>query len=141
MQFVFFLLSFLQSFLSALELQDLEAMSRCWITQSLLLFRRKTTFVVQPHISCLTFILVFTCREKVVQDKADPISIYLDEVKAEQILSLTNNVLLLISLQTPVIRKLMKSCQFYNYFYCILMVIYVYVYLYISLSISLYICI
>ncbi|XP_029305021.1 probable E3 ubiquitin-protein ligase TRIML1 [Cottoperca gobio] len=42
-------------------------------------------------------------------NRTDPSSVSLDEVKADQILSLTNNMLLLISSQTPIIRKLTKS--------------------------------
>lgn len=62
-----------------------------------------------PHPRVL--ILRSSCRERVLQSKADPVSINLDQVKAEQILSLTHDVLLLINSQTPVIRKLLKSCQ------------------------------
>lgn len=47
-----------------------------------------------------------------VLDQSDPSSVSLDEAKAEQILSLTNNMLLLVCSQTPLIRKLLKSCQF-----------------------------
>ncbi|XP_070697710.1 probable E3 ubiquitin-protein ligase TRIML1 [Pempheris klunzingeri] len=39
----------------------------------------------------------------------DPSSVSLDEVKADQILSLTNNMLLLICSQTPIIKNLIKS--------------------------------
>ncbi|XP_035028355.1 probable E3 ubiquitin-protein ligase TRIML1 [Hippoglossus stenolepis] len=39
----------------------------------------------------------------------DPSSVNLDEAKAEQILSLTNNMLLLICSQTPIMKKLIKS--------------------------------
>uniref|UniRef100_A0A671X281 B30.2/SPRY domain-containing protein n=2 Tax=Sparus aurata TaxID=8175 RepID=A0A671X281_SPAAU len=44
-----------------------------------------------------------------VLNRTDPISVSLDEVKADQILSLTNNMLLLICSQTPIIKKLYKS--------------------------------
>ncbi|XP_041803998.1 probable E3 ubiquitin-protein ligase TRIML1 [Chelmon rostratus] len=44
-----------------------------------------------------------------VLNRTDPISVSLDEVKADQILSLTNNMLLLICSQTPIIKKLIKS--------------------------------
>lgn len=44
-------------------------------------------------------------------NRTDPSSVNLDEAKAEQILSLTNNMLLLICSQTPIIKKLIKSCQ------------------------------
>ncbi|XP_078017047.1 putative E3 ubiquitin-protein ligase TRIML1, partial [Epinephelus lanceolatus] len=42
-------------------------------------------------------------------NRTDPSSVSLDEVKADQILSLTNNMLLLISSQTPLMKKLTKS--------------------------------
>ncbi|XP_054456742.1 probable E3 ubiquitin-protein ligase TRIML1 [Anoplopoma fimbria] len=42
-------------------------------------------------------------------NRTDPSSVSLDEVKADQILSLTNNMLLLISSQTPIIKKLTNS--------------------------------
>ncbi|XP_042342096.1 probable E3 ubiquitin-protein ligase TRIML1 [Plectropomus leopardus] len=42
-------------------------------------------------------------------NRTDPSSVSLDEVKADQILSLANNMLLLISSQTPIIKKLAKS--------------------------------
>lgn len=45
-------------------------------------------------------------------NRTDPSSVSLDEVKADQILSLTNNMLLLISSQTPLMKKLTNSCQF-----------------------------
>lgn len=45
----------------------------------------------------------------------DPISVSLDQVKAEQILSLTDNVLQLVCSQTPVIKRLIKSCQSTRY--------------------------
>ncbi|KAM9364939.1 putative E3 ubiquitin-protein ligase TRIML1 [Pholidichthys leucotaenia] len=44
-----------------------------------------------------------------VLNRTDPASVSLDEAKADQILSLTNNMLLLISSQTPIIKKLIKS--------------------------------
>lgn len=50
-------------------------------------------------------------------NRTDPSSVSLDEVKADQILSLTNSMLLLISSQTPIIKKLFKSCQFTHYIY------------------------
>lgn len=52
-------------------------------------------------------------------NRTDLISVSLDEVKADQILNLTNNMLLLISSQTPLIKKLIESCQFSHYFYSI----------------------
>lgn len=42
----------------------------------------------------------------------DPNSVSLDEAKADQILSTTNDLLLLISSQTPTIRKLLQCCQY-----------------------------
>ncbi|KAE8280410.1 Zinc-binding protein A33 [Larimichthys crocea] len=42
-------------------------------------------------------------------NRTDPISVSLDEVKADQILNLTNNMLLLIRSQTPIIKNLIKS--------------------------------
>ncbi|KAM3863015.1 putative E3 ubiquitin-protein ligase TRIML1 [Diretmus argenteus] len=42
-------------------------------------------------------------------NRTDPGSVSLDEVKADQILSLTNNMLLLIRSQTPITKKLIKS--------------------------------
>lgn len=45
-------------------------------------------------------------------NQSDPRSVSLDEAKAEQILNLANNMLLLICSQTPIIRTLNKSCQF-----------------------------
>nr|XP_043902440.1 probable E3 ubiquitin-protein ligase TRIML1 isoform X1 [Solea senegalensis] len=47
-----------------------------------------------------------------VLSRTDPSSVSLDEAKAEQILSLTNNMLLLICSQTPIMKTLIKSCQF-----------------------------
>ncbi|XP_029377644.1 probable E3 ubiquitin-protein ligase TRIML1 [Echeneis naucrates] len=44
-----------------------------------------------------------------VLNRTDPSSVNLDEAKAEQILSLTNNMLLLISSQTPIMKKLIES--------------------------------
>lgn len=52
-------------------------------------------------------------------NRTDPISVSLDEVKADQILSLTNNMLLLICSQTPIIKKLVKSCQFTHYIHSV----------------------
>ncbi|KAI4889255.1 hypothetical protein NFI96_009414 [Prochilodus magdalenae] len=40
----------------------------------------------------------------------DPALVRLDEVKAEQILDLTNNLLLFIRSQTPIVKRLLKSC-------------------------------
>ncbi|KAG9274872.1 E3 ubiquitin-protein ligase TRIM39 isoform X1 [Astyanax mexicanus] len=40
----------------------------------------------------------------------DPSLVKLDEVKAEQILDLTNNLLLFIRSQTPIAKRLLKSC-------------------------------
>lgn len=45
-------------------------------------------------------------------NRTDPSSVNLDEAKAEQVLSLTNNMLLLICSQTPIMKKLIHSCQF-----------------------------
>ncbi|XP_041866099.1 zinc-binding protein A33-like [Melanotaenia boesemani] len=42
-------------------------------------------------------------------NQSDPSSVSLDEAKAEQIINLTNSMLLLISSQTPLIKKLLKS--------------------------------
>ncbi|XP_071778703.2 putative E3 ubiquitin-protein ligase TRIML1 [Centroberyx gerrardi] len=42
-------------------------------------------------------------------NRTDPSSVNLDEAKADQILSLTNNMLLLIRSQTPITKKLIKS--------------------------------
>ncbi|XP_028279851.1 probable E3 ubiquitin-protein ligase TRIML1 [Parambassis ranga] len=42
-------------------------------------------------------------------NRSDPSSVSLDEAKAEQILSLTNNMLLLMCSQTPIIKNLIKS--------------------------------
>ncbi|KAM6922784.1 putative E3 ubiquitin-protein ligase TRIML1, partial [Lycodopsis pacificus] len=42
-------------------------------------------------------------------NRTDPSSVSLDDVKADQILGLTNNMLLLISSQTPIIKKFTKS--------------------------------
>ncbi|XP_076747979.1 zinc-binding protein A33 [Maylandia zebra] len=42
-------------------------------------------------------------------NQTDPSSVSLDEAKAEQIISLTNNMLLLVCSQTPMIKKLIKS--------------------------------
>nr|XP_020452480.1 probable E3 ubiquitin-protein ligase TRIML1 [Monopterus albus] len=42
-------------------------------------------------------------------NRTDPSSVSLDEAKAEQILSLTNNMLVLICSQTPIIKKLVNS--------------------------------
>uniref|UniRef100_UPI0037E7A0F3 probable E3 ubiquitin-protein ligase TRIML1 n=1 Tax=Semicossyphus pulcher TaxID=241346 RepID=UPI0037E7A0F3 len=42
-------------------------------------------------------------------NRTDPSSVNLDEAKAEQILNLTNNMLLLVCSQTPIIKKLMQS--------------------------------
>ncbi|XP_058507477.1 probable E3 ubiquitin-protein ligase TRIML1 isoform X2 [Solea solea] len=44
-----------------------------------------------------------------VLSRTDPSSVSLDEAKAEQILSLTNNMLLLICSQTPIMKTLIKS--------------------------------
>lgn len=51
-------------------------------------------------------------------NRTDPSSVSLDEVKADQILSLTINMLLLISSQTPLMKKLTKSCQFTFFLKC-----------------------
>ncbi|KAM6915849.1 putative E3 ubiquitin-protein ligase TRIML1 [Xenentodon cancila] len=42
-------------------------------------------------------------------NQSDPSNVRLDEAKADQILSLSNNMLLLICSQTPLIKKLLKS--------------------------------
>ncbi|XP_067465737.1 probable E3 ubiquitin-protein ligase TRIML1 [Thunnus thynnus] len=42
-------------------------------------------------------------------NRTDPSSVNLDDAKAEQILSLTNNMLLLVCSQTPLFKKLIKS--------------------------------
>ena len=41
----------------------------------------------------------------------DPGSIRLDEARAEQILSLTNNLLLLLRSQTPISKRLIRGCE------------------------------
>lgn len=53
-----------------------------------------------------------SCRVVDLLNRTDPFSVSLDEVKGAQILNLTNNMLLLLSSQTPIIKKLIKSCQF-----------------------------
>lgn len=53
-----------------------------------------------------------SCRMEVLRNSADPIGVNMDEVKAEHILGLTNDMLRLISSQTPVTGRLIKSCQF-----------------------------
>lgn len=58
------------------------------------------------------FLLSTTSRVMDLLNRSDPRNVSLDEAKAEQILSLTDNMLLLISSQTPIIKKLVKSCQF-----------------------------
>ncbi|PWA25986.1 hypothetical protein CCH79_00001429, partial [Gambusia affinis] len=47
-----------------------------------------------------------------VLNQSDPSCVSLDEAKASQILSLTNSMLLLVCSQTPLMKKLLKSCQF-----------------------------
>ncbi|XP_060896974.1 probable E3 ubiquitin-protein ligase TRIML1 [Labrus mixtus] len=42
-------------------------------------------------------------------NRTDPCSVSLDDVKAEQILNLTDNLLLLVRSQTPIIKKLIRS--------------------------------
>ncbi|XP_023818790.1 E3 ubiquitin-protein ligase TRIM21-like isoform X1 [Oryzias latipes] len=49
------------------------------------------------------------CRVVDVLEQSDTSSVSLDEAKAEQILSLASNMLLLVCSQTPLIRKLLKS--------------------------------
>ncbi|XP_015225450.1 PREDICTED: probable E3 ubiquitin-protein ligase TRIML1 [Cyprinodon variegatus] len=44
-----------------------------------------------------------------VLNQSDPSSVSLDEAKASQILTLTNNMLLLVRSQTPLMKKLLKS--------------------------------
>lgn len=58
------------------------------------------------------------CSSRVMDllNKTDPSSVRLDEAKAEQILGLTDSTLLLICSQTPIIKKLVKSCQWIHYF-------------------------
>lgn len=50
-------------------------------------------------------------------NQSDPSSVSLDEAKADQILSLTTGLLLLISSQTPLIKKLLQSCKSSLYFH------------------------
>lgn len=64
------------------------------------------------------YLLCASTRVIDLLNQTDPSSVSLDEAKAEQIISLTNNMLLLICSQTPMIKKLIKSCQF-TYFYII----------------------
>lgn len=68
--------------------------------------------------SCLSLWSAF-CRVVDLLNRTDPISVSLDEVKADHILSLTNNMLLLISSQTPIMKKLIESCQFTHHIYSI----------------------
>lgn len=63
------------------------------------------------------FVTMVSCRVVDLLNKTDPISVSLDDVKADHILRLTNNMLLLISSQTPIMKKLIQSCQFTRYFY------------------------
>lgn len=51
-----------------------------------------------------------------VLNRMDPSSVSLDDVKSDQILSLTKNMLLLISSQTPIIKNITQSCQYTQYF-------------------------
>lgn len=60
----------------------------------------------------LTYLLCASTRVIDLLNQTDPSSVSLDEAKAEQIISLTNNMLLLVCSQTPMIKKLIKSCQF-----------------------------
>lgn len=59
------------------------------------------------------------CSYRVLEllNRSDPSSVRLDEAKTEQILSLANNMLLLIRSQTPIIKKLIRSCQFTRYLF------------------------
>lgn len=68
-------------------------------------------FVIQRFMTEL-FSKPVLCRVVDVLEQSDPSSVSLDEAKAEQILSLASNMLLLVCSQTPLIRKLLKSCQF-----------------------------
>lgn len=63
--------------------------------------------------------LTMVCSYRVLDllNRTDPSSVRLDEAKTEQILSLTNNMLLLIRSQSPIIKKLIRSCQFTHYFF------------------------
>ncbi|XP_056148334.1 E3 ubiquitin-protein ligase TRIM39 [Lampris incognitus] len=61
---------------------------------------------VQPNITEDTDI---AARVKDLLKRSDPSSVNLDEAKADQILSLSNNLLLLIRSQTPITKKLIKS--------------------------------
>lgn len=68
----------------------------------------------------LTF-LTMVCSYRVLDllNRTDPSSVRLDEAKTEQILSLTNNMLQLICSQTPIIKKLIRSCQLTQYFFTV----------------------
>lgn len=57
------------------------------------------------NTSCRSFL-----RVSDVLNQSDPSSVSLDEAKASQILTLTNNMLLLVRSQTPLMKKLLKSC-------------------------------
>lgn len=71
------------------------------------------------HVAlCLIDLRLFPCRVMDLLNQSDPSNVSLDEAKADQILSLTNSMLLLICSQTPLVKKLLKSCQFTHYFYC-----------------------
>lgn len=72
----------------------------------------KESFDLKQFIRNLWFLLSASSRVVDLLNRTDPVSVSLDEVKADQILSLTNNMLLLICSQTPIIKKLTKSCQF-----------------------------
>lgn len=62
--------------------------------------------------------MVCSCRVLDLLNTTDPRSVRLDEAKTEQILSLTNNMLLFICSQTPIMKKLIKSCQLTRYSFC-----------------------
>lgn len=69
------------------------------------------TVSVTQQLRCLP-LWCAPCRVTDVLSRTDPSSVRLDEAKADQILSLTNNMLQLIRSQTPVTKKLLDSCQF-----------------------------
>lgn len=65
-----------------------------------------------PTDDMFFYLLCASTRVIDLLNQTDPSSVSLDEAKAEQIISLTNNMLLLVCSQTPMIKKLIKSCQF-----------------------------
>ncbi|XP_052342040.1 zinc-binding protein A33-like isoform X1 [Oncorhynchus keta] len=69
------------------------------------------SYICRFHYTCL-FGSMETCLLFIVMDllsRTDPSKVNLDEPKADQILTLTNNMLLLIHSQTPITKRLIKS--------------------------------